>query len=113
MPSPAPTPGSPLQPLLDLAAVFITLDWDELLALFPIFLAILFVAWFTLTARPYATRAPTPGAPARGPPPAAAREVQRLTPPDVHMPGGSSAPVVVALGAGLLFPGVIVESMAI
>jgi len=99
MPSPAPTPASPIQPLLDLAAVFITPDWNALLALFPIFLAILFIAWFAFTARKFATLGPTRRAPAR---------VEPITPATVHMPGGSSSPIVVALGAGSLFAGVIV-----
>src|ERR1041385_3401062 len=91
MPSAAPTPASPIQPLLDLAAVFITPDWNALLALFPVFLAILFIAWFAFTARKFATVGPRRRAPAR---------IEPITPPTVHMPGGSSAPIIVALGAG-------------
>src|SRR5262245_34729337 len=104
MPSPAPTPGSPIQPLLDLAAVFIAPDWNALLALFPIFLAILFIAWFAFTARKFATLGPTRRAPAR---------VQPITPATVHMPGGSSAPIIVALGAGTLFAGVVIGGIGL
>jgi len=104
MPSPAPTPGSPIQPLLDLAALFITPDWNGLLALFPVFLAILFIAWFAFTARKFATLGPRRRAPAR---------VEPVTPAGIHMPGGSKAPIVGAFGAFALFAGVIVESMAI
>src|ERR1041385_6696004 len=104
MPSAAPTPASPIQPLLDLAAVFITPDWNALLALFPVFLAILFIAWFAFTARKYATLGPTRRAPARTEP---------ITPASVHMPGGSSAPIVVALGAGALFAGVVIGGVGI
>lgn len=104
MPSPVPTPGSPIQPLLDLAAVFITPDWNGLLALFPMFLLILFIAWFALTVRQALALGPRRRAPAR---------IQPITPPHVHMPGPSKAPIVVALGAGVLFAGVIIESMAI
>jgi len=104
MPSPAPTPGSPIQPLLDLAAIFITPDWNALLALFPVFLAILFIAWFAFTARKYATLGPTRRAPAR---------IQPITPASVHMPGGSSAPIVVALGAGALFAGLVIGGVGI
>src|SRR3954466_5236117 len=103
MPSPAPTPASPIQPLLDLAAVFITPDWSALLALFPIFLAVLFIAWFAFTARKFATLGPSRRAPAR---------IQPITPATVHMPGGSSAPIVVALGAGALFAGVVIGGIA-
>jgi hypothetical protein len=104
MPSPAPTPGSPIQPLLDLAAVFITPDWNALLALFPIFLAILFIAWFAFTARKFATLGPTRRAPAR---------IQPITPATVHMPGGSTSPIVVALGAGALFAGVVIGGIGL
>jgi len=104
MPSPAPTPGSPIQPLLDLAAVFITPDWNGLLALFPVFLAILFVAWLAFTVRKWATVGPSRRAPAR---------IQPITPPQVHMPGGSSAPIIVALGAGALFAGLVIGGIGL
>src|SRR5262249_48815686 len=58
-----------------------------------------FIAWFAFTARKYATLGPTRRAPAR---------VQPITPASVHMPGGSSAPIIVALGAGALFAGVVI-----
>jgi plastocyanin/uncharacterized membrane protein len=104
MPSPVPTPGSPIQPLLDLAAVFITPDWNGLLALFPVFLAILFIAWIAFTARKWATVGPSRRAPAR---------IQPITPPQVHMPGGSSAPIIVALGAGALFAGLVIGGIGL
>jgi len=104
MPSAAPTPGSPIQPLLDLAAVFITPDWNGLLALFPVFLAILFIAWFALTARGFATLGPRRRAPAR---------IAPITPATVHMPGASSAPIIVALGAGSLFAGLVIGGIAL
>jgi plastocyanin len=104
MPSPVPTPGSPIQPLLDLAAVFITPDWNALLSLFPMFLAILFIAWFAFTARKFATLGPRRRAPAR---------IEPIPPAGVHMPGGSLAPLVVALGAGALFAGVIIGGLAL
>ena len=84
--------------LLGVAAVFIAPDWNALLALFPIFLAILFIAWFAFTARKFATVGPRRRAPAR---------IQPITPPTVHMPGGSTAPIIVALGAGALFAGLV------
>src|SRR6185369_16084902 len=104
MPSPGPTPGSPIQPLLDLAAVFITPDWNGLLALFPVFLAILFIAWFALTARGFATLGPRRRAPAR---------IEPFTPATVHMPGASSSPIIVALGASSLFAGLIIGGIAL
>lgn len=87
-----------LDSLLSVAAIFITPDWNALLSLFPIFLGLLFLAWFAFTARKWATLGPTRRAPAR---------IQPVTPPTVHMPGGSAAPILVALGAGALFLGLV------
>ena len=84
--------------LLGVAATFIIPDWNALLALFPVLLAVLFIAWFALTARRFATLGPTRRAPAR---------VAPVTPASVHMPGGSIAPIVVAAGAFALFAGLI------
>jgi plastocyanin len=84
--------------LLEVAAIFVQPDWDLIRSLFPVLLLVLFVAWFAWTTRKYATLGPTRRAPAR---------VQPVTPPHVHMPGGSVAPILVALGAGALFAGLI------
>jgi plastocyanin len=90
--------------LLGVAAVFITPDWNALLALFPVFLAILFIAWFALTARRFATLGPRRRAPAR---------VEPITPAHVHMPGGSASPIIVAFGAGFLFAGLVIGGVAL
>jgi plastocyanin len=90
--------------LLGVAAVFITPDWNALLALFPVFLAILFIAWFALTARRFATLGPRRRAPAR---------VEPVTPAHVHMPGGSASPIIVAFGAGFLFAGLVIGGVAL
>jgi hypothetical protein len=68
VPTPAPTAGSPIQPLLDIAAIFITPDWAKLIALFPIFLAVLFAVWFLVALRGFATLGPRRRAGARPPP---------------------------------------------
>src|SRR5262245_19508425 len=90
--------------LLSVAAVFITPDWNGLLALFPVFLAIAFAAWVSFTTRQWASAGPRRRAPAR---------IQPITPASVHMPGGSTAPILVALGAGALFAGIILESIGV
>ena len=90
--------------LLGVAAVFITPDWTALIALLPIFLAVLFVAWFALTTRKFATLGPSRRAPAR---------IEPVTPAHVHMPGGSVAPILVAVGAGALFLGLVLGGPAI
>jgi plastocyanin len=101
---PSASPKTLLDTLLEAASVVVMPDWRELVALFPIFLALLFVAWFASTARKYATVGPRRRAPAR---------IQPVTPPDVHMPGGSLAPIVVAVGAGALFLGLILGGLAL
>ena len=90
--------------LLGVAAIFVTPDWDQLRALFPVLLAVLFIAWFALTSRRFATLGPTRRAPAR---------VQPVTPAHVHMPGGSVAPILAALGAGALFFGLVAGGIAL
>lgn len=82
--------------LLEVAAIFVQPDWDAIRSLFPVLLLLLFVAWFALTLRRYATLGPTRRAPAR---------IQPITPEHLHMPGGSIAPILAALGAAALFFG--------
>ena len=87
-----------LDSLLEVAAIFVQPDWDLIRSLFPVLLLVLFVAWFAWTMRKYATLGPTRRAPAR---------VEPITPAHVHMPGGSVAPILAALGAAALFAGLI------
>lgn len=101
---PTAAPKDFLQTLLDLAAIFVTPNWGELIALIPIGLALLFIAWLVITVRSFATVGPSRRAPAR---------IQPLTPASVHMPGGSAAPILVAFGAGALFLGLVVGGWAL
>ena len=82
--------------LLSVAAIFVQPDWDAIRSLFPVLLLVLFVVWFALTARRYATLGPRRRSPAR---------LQPVTPPHIHMPGGSAAPILAALGSAALFFG--------
>jgi plastocyanin len=84
--------------LLDVAATFITPDWGALVQLLPVGLALLVIGWLLLTLRMFVTAGPTRRAPAR---------VTPIPPPDLHMPGGSAAPILVAFGAAALFGGLI------
>lgn len=106
MPSPSPIASAKdlVETLLDVASQFILPDWRALVDLFPVFLALLFVAWFALTVRRFATLGPTRRAPAR---------VEPLTPPAVHMPGGSLSPILAALGAMGLFLGLVFGGLAL
>lgn len=99
MPSPSPSPQTIVDTLLGVAATFIIPDWRALIALIPIGLALLFIAWFVLTTRKFASLGPSRRAPAR---------IEPVTPAHVHMPGGSSSPILVAFGAGALFIGLVV-----
>lgn len=104
-PSAAPS-GSPttlLDGLLEVAAVFIIPDWPALIALIPVGLGLAFIAFLAFTARKWATAGPTRRAPAR---------VQPITPPHVHMPGGSLAPVMVAVGAFAVFLGLVAPAIS-
>lgn len=103
-PSPAASPQTLLDTLLDAAAVVITPNWQELIALLPILLLVLFVAWFALTARRFATLGPSRRAPAR---------IQPVTPAHVHMPGGSIAPVLAAIGAAAVVFGLVAGGVAL
>jgi len=91
-------PKDLVQTLLDIAAMFITPDWSELVARIPLLLALLAVLYFGWAIRRYATIGPARRAPAR---------VTPVTPAHVHMPGPSASPILVALGAAALFVGLI------
>src|SRR5215216_1047518 len=101
---PSASPKTLLDNLLEAAAVVVTPNWTELVGLIPIGLLLLFLAWFLLTMRKFATLGPTRRAPAR---------IEPITPPDVHMPGGSLAPILVAVGAAALFAGLVIGGMAL
>jgi plastocyanin len=101
---PTEAPKDLVQTLLDLVSPLLQPDWNALLLLFPVLLLVLFVAWFAWTVRKFATLGPTRRAPAR---------VQPVTPAHVHMPGASSAPILVAFGAGALFLGLVLGGVAL
>ena len=90
--------------LLEVAAIFVQPDWDLIRSLFPVLLLVLFVAWFAWTSRKYATLGPSRRAPAR---------VQPVTPAHVHMPGGSVAPILAAIGAAALFAGLVLAKIGL
>ena len=95
---------NPIQPILDFLAPIVTPDWGALIALLPIGLLLLVVLWFAFTVRRFATAGPTRRAPGR---------VRPVPPAGVHMPGGSAAPILAALGAAALFAGLIIGGLAL
>jgi plastocyanin len=96
--------ANPIQPILDLLTPIITPDWGALIGLIPIGLLVLVIMWLALTIRAFATAGPTRRAPAR---------VAPVPPASIHMPGGSSAPILAALGAAALFAGLILGGLAL
>jgi plastocyanin len=93
-----------MKTVTDLLAPFVTPDWGALVGLIPGILAILFVVWFALTLRAFATAGPTRRAPPR---------IEPLPPPELHMPGPSAAPILVAIGAAALFGGLVIGGVAL
>lgn len=93
-----------IKTLLDTASFFITPDWGALIGLIPVGLAIVVLLWFAWTIRRFATAGPTRRAPAR---------VAAIAPPEIHMPGPSAAPILVAFGAASLFFGLVVGGTAL
>src|SRR3954470_16821800 len=93
-----------IQPLLDFLTPIIVPEWGGLIALIPIGLLLLVLLWLGLTLRRFAAAGPTRRAPAR---------VQPVAPATVHMPGGSSAPILAAFGAFALLAGLVIGGLAL
>jgi plastocyanin len=89
--------------ILDLLSKIVIPDWGELIKLLPLGLAALVLLWLLLTVRLFATAGPTRRAPAR---------LSPAPPPGVHMPGGSLAPILGAVGAASLFAGLVIGGTA-
>lgn len=90
--------------ILDLLARVITPEWGELIKLIPVALLGAVILFFLVIARAYATAGPARRAPARLTP---------ITPPDIHMPGPSYAPILAAVGVAALGWGLVVGGDAL
>ena len=90
--------------ILDLLSQVVIPDWGQLIGLLPLGLAGLAALWFAWTIRRFATAGPTRRTPAR---------VTPVAPEGLHMPGGSAAPIVAALGAAALFAGMVIGGAAL
>jgi plastocyanin len=90
--------------ILDFLSKVVIPDWGQLIGLMPLGLAALAALWFAWTIRRFAAAGPTRRAPAR---------VTPVAPPGLHMPGGSAAPLVAALGAAALFGGMVIGGTAL
>jgi plastocyanin len=85
--------------ILDLTSKLVIPDWGALIALIPVGLLIVIAVWLILLVRRFATAGPT----RRG-----KRRIKPVPPPGIHMPGGSFAPILAAIGAFFLFWGLVV-----
>src|SRR3954451_9122307 len=84
--------------ILDLTKLLVIPDWGSLILLLPVFvgvLAILFVIWLIVSYRRVGKRRRRPG------------RIAPATPAGLHMPGPTYAPVFAAVGAFLLFLGLV------
>jgi plastocyanin len=84
--------------ILEFTSQFVIPDWGSIIALLPVFTAIIVVAFFIRVAIRWATAGPTRVRPAR---------VKPVTPAGVHMPGPTFAPFFAAIGTFLLFFGLV------
>ncbi len=84
--------------ILQFTSQFVIPDWASIIALLPVFMAIVVVAFFIRVAIQWATAGPKRIRPAKLPP---------VTPAGIHMPGPSFAPFFAAIGAFLLFFGLV------
>jgi plastocyanin len=84
--------------ILELTAKFVIPDWGSVIAMLPVFILALSVLVLAILFFKLA-RAPKPG---RG-----KQRIAPIAPPGVHMPGPSWSPVFAAIGAFLLFLGLV------
>ena len=90
--------------ILELTSQFVIPDWAALIALLPVFLLIVIVVWLILLVRRFATAGPRRRGKAR---------VTPVPPPGTHLPGPSLAPILAAIGAFLVFWGLVVGGGAL
>jgi plastocyanin len=88
--------------ILDLTKLLVIPDWGSLISLLPVFvgvIVILFLIGIVLRYRQLGPRRRRPG------------RIAPVTPPGVHMPGPTYAPIFAALGTFLLFLGLVFNGL--
>lgn len=90
--------------IIDFMTTIVVPDWGALVALIPVGLAALIALFLVWTGWRFATAGPT----RRG-----VRRLEPVAPPGTHMPGPSFAPILAALGAFLLFLGLLAGGIAL
>lgn len=84
--------------ILDITSQFVIPDWGSVIALLPVVMGVVVLAFLILTIVRYRSVNPRRRRPARIPP---------ATPPGIHMPGPTYAPFFAAGGTFLLFLGLV------
>ena len=84
--------------ILDVLSKLIIPDWGGLIALLPVMVLVLIALWFGWVVRAFAMAGPRQRGIGRQP---------AVTPQGVHMPGPTFAPIFAAVGAALLFYGIV------
>ncbi|GAC1663088.1 MAG: hypothetical protein NVS9B8_01500 [Candidatus Limnocylindrales bacterium] len=84
--------------ILDLAKIFVIPDWGSLIALLPVFMGLVVIVFLIGQVMQYRRLGPRRRRPGR---------IRPVTPPGVHMPGPTYAPIFAALGTFLLFLGLV------
>ena len=88
--------------ILELTKLLVIPDWGALIALLPVFMGVLVVAFFLTRLIQYRRLGPRRRRPGR---------VKPVTPEGVHMPGPTYAPIFAAIGTFLLFLGLVFNGM--
>ncbi|MBA2719438.1 MAG: cytochrome c oxidase subunit 4 [Chloroflexi bacterium] len=84
--------------ILDLTKLLVIPDWGALIALLPVFMGIVVIAFVARTILMYARIGPRRRRPGR---------IKPVTPDGIHMPGPTYAPIFAAIGTFLLFMGLV------
>jgi plastocyanin len=90
--------------ILKFTSQFVIPDWGTVIALLPVIMGFVLVAFFLRVVVAYATAGPKRRGGGRRKP---------IAPPDVHMPGPSFAPIFAGVGAFLLFAGLVFGGLTI
>lgn len=90
--------------ILQFTSQFVIPDWGSVISLLPVVMALLVVAFFLRVVVAWATAGPTRIRAGRRPP---------VTPEGIHMPGPTFAPFFAAVGAFLLFFGLVFGGVSI
>ena len=84
--------------ILDLTKLLVIPDWGALIALLPVFMAVIVIVFFVTRIIQFRRIGPRRRRPGR---------IKPVTPPGVHMPGPTYAPVFAAIGTFLLLLGLV------